>query len=172
MPRDTFTCCGSVSLWYYCESLFLSLSLSHPTPRNPRYTLAYPKPHHANRLNSNPKKNSITFLGSLIYASVIYHRHRRAKSRFLRSLQDKELYPVIADELAIPAPRAPKTVSSCAKEAPPLSPGAEADDDDDETKEAVEVTVLKELGGDWAVYELPATAKSVRNSRGAAGGVR
>lgn len=82
---------------------------------------------------------------------------------------------MIADELAIPAPRAPKTVSSCAKEAPPLSPGAEADDDDDdddETKEAVEVTVLKELGGDWAVYELPATAKSVRNSRGAAGGVR
>lgn len=77
---------------------------------------------------------------------------------------------MIADELAIPAPRAPKTVSSCAKEAPPLSPGAEADDDDDETKEAVEVTVLKELGGDWAVYELPATAKSVRNSRGAAGG--
>lgn len=34
-----------------------------------------------------------------------------------------------------------------------------------ELKEAVEVTVLRELGGDWDVYELPAT-KSVRSSKG------
>ena len=34
-----------------------------------------------------------------------------------------------------------------------------------EVKEAVEVTVLRELGGDWEVYELPAT-KSVRSSKG------
>lgn len=34
-----------------------------------------------------------------------------------------------------------------------------------EVKEAVEVTVLRELGGDWEVYELPAT-RSVRNSKG------
>ncbi len=32
-------------------------------------------------------------------------------------------------------------------------------------KEAVEVTVLRELGGDWEVYELPAT-RSKRSSRG------
>lgn len=32
-------------------------------------------------------------------------------------------------------------------------------------REAVEVTVLKELGGDWEVYELPAT-RSVRSSSG------
>lgn len=33
-------------------------------------------------------------------------------------------------------------------------------------KEAVEVTVLRELGAEWEVYELPAT-RSVRSSRGA-----
>ena len=33
-------------------------------------------------------------------------------------------------------------------------------------KEAVEVTVLRELGGEWEVSELPAT-RSVRSSRGA-----
>ena len=35
-----------------------------------------------------------------------------------------------------------------------------------ETKEALEVTVLRELGGNWEVHELPAT-RSVRSSRGA-----
>ena len=34
-----------------------------------------------------------------------------------------------------------------------------------ELKEAVEVTVLRELGGEWDVYELPATM-SARNSKG------
>lgn len=34
-----------------------------------------------------------------------------------------------------------------------------------ELKEAVEVTVLRELGGSWDVYELPAT-RSVRSSKG------
>lgn len=34
-----------------------------------------------------------------------------------------------------------------------------------EVKEAVEVTVLRELGGGWEVYELP-TTRSVRTSRG------
>lgn len=71
-----------------------------------------------------------------------------------------------ADDLARPvnchpAPQALKTSSM--KEPP--APGAEnAAYPAHETKEAVEVTVLKELGGDWEVYELPAT-KSARNSR-------
>lgn len=34
-----------------------------------------------------------------------------------------------------------------------------------ESKEALEVTVLRELGGSWEVYELPAT-RSVWSSRG------
>ncbi len=34
-----------------------------------------------------------------------------------------------------------------------------------EVKEAVEVTVLRELGGGWEVYELP-TTRSVRTSKG------
>ena len=34
-----------------------------------------------------------------------------------------------------------------------------------DVKEAVEVTVLRELGGDWDVYELPAT-RSKRSSKG------
>ena len=35
-----------------------------------------------------------------------------------------------------------------------------------ETKEALEATVLRELGGNWEVYELP-TTRSVRSSKGA-----
>lgn len=34
-----------------------------------------------------------------------------------------------------------------------------------ESKEALEVTVLRELGGNWVGYELPVT-RSVRTSRG------
>ena len=41
------------------------------------------------------------------------------------------------------------------------APGAELP----ETKEALEVTVLRELGGSWEVHELPAT-RSGRSSRG------
>ena len=108
--------------------------------------------------------SSVTFLGTLIYASVIYYRHRRAKSRFLCSFQGKDLFPVIADEAADPigtqrvlvAPR--NSVKEMAPEAElPFAP---------ETKEALEVTVLRELGGNWEVHELPAT-RSVRSSRGA-----
>ena len=107
--------------------------------------------------------SSVTFLGTLIYASVVYHRHRRAKSRFLRSFQGKDLFPVIADEAADPVgaqkiPLAPRTsMRETTPEAElPFAP---------EKKEALEVTVLRELGGNWEVHELPAT-RSTRSSRG------
>lgn len=45
-----------------------------------------------------------------------------------------------------------------------MDPGAEISYTP-EVKEALEATVLRELGGDWEVYELPAT-RSVRNSKG------
>ena len=70
---------------------------------------------------------------------------------------------MIADEAAEPvgtqriclAPR--NSIKEAAPEAElPIAP---------ETKEALEVTVLRELGGNWEVHELPAT-RSVRSSRG------
>ena len=56
--------------------------------------------------------------------------------------------------------RAPRN-SSTTKEA--VASGAE--EVAEMKKEAVEMTLLRELGGDWEVYELPAT-RSVRSSRG------
>ncbi|KAL9137590.1 MAG: hypothetical protein Q9175_001215, partial [Cornicularia normoerica] len=105
----------------------------------------------------------VTFLGALIYASVIYQRHRRAKFRFLSSVNSTDLFPVITDERPSPVDshrvlRAPRNSIKG------TSPGAEVLYQAG-LREAVEVTVLKELGGDWEVYELPAT-RSVRSSSG------
>ena len=159
---DIFICCGSLSLWYYCESLALALSLSsQPRRVCTCHEMAYPHVHNGNWLSLN---YSITFLGALIYGSVIYHRHRRAKCHFHRSFQDKELFPVMVDETSSPVVnnRALQAPRNSIKE---LAPGVEVPDPA-EMKEAVEVTVLRELGGGWELYELPAT-KSVRSSRGA-----
>ena len=106
---------------------------------------------------------SVTFLATLIYASLVYHRHRRTKARFLCSVQGTDLYPVIADSEANPvgSPRMFQASSNSVKEIAHV-----ADRDcPAEVKEAVEVTVLRELGGDWEVYELP-TTRSVRTSKG------
>lgn len=105
----------------------------------------------------------VTFLAALIYASVVYRRHRRARARLLRSLQDTDLFPMIDDEAAKPVGshrilRAPR---NSLKE---MCPGQEISHPA-AMKEAVEVTVLRELGGDWEVHELPAT-RSVRSSKG------
>ncbi|KAL9067722.1 MAG: hypothetical protein Q9161_006714 [Pseudevernia consocians] len=105
----------------------------------------------------------VTFLAALIYASVVYHRHRRVKAHFLSSVQGPDLFPVIADEGVNPVcshrvPRVPRNSIKETGPAPKVPRPAES-------KEAVEVTVLRELGGDWEVYELPAT-RSVRNSKG------
>lgn len=107
----------------------------------------------------------LTSLGALIYASVIYHRHRRAKSLFLCSIHGTDLYPVIADEGVNPnhSHRILRAPRNSIKEM--TDPGAELPVYTTEVKEALEVTVLRELGGDWEVYELPAT-RSVRNSKG------
>lgn len=119
--------------------------------------------------------HSIAFLGALIYASITYHRHCRAKSRFLRSLQCTDLFPVGTaddDEAAVipgnsyrvsRAPGNSMKEISVPGEGTVLSYPAEVKEKD---KEAVEVTVLRELGGEWEVYELPAT-RSFRSSRGA-----
>ena len=110
--------------------------------------------------------SSITFLGTLIYASVIYYRHRRARSRFLRSLQGKDLFPIIADEAVNPvnSHQVLRTRRHSIKE---IGAGAEETHPADlKKKEAVEMSALKELSDGWEVYELPAT-RSVRSSRGA-----
>lgn len=109
---------------------------------------------------------SITFLGALIYASVVYHRHRRARSRFLRSMQGKDLFPVITDDVADPvnSHQSLGVLSNSVKE---IGTGAEETYPAEiKEKEAVEMTVLSELSGRWEEYELPAT-RSVRSSRGA-----
>ncbi|CAF9930566.1 hypothetical protein IMSHALPRED_008220 [Imshaugia aleurites] len=106
----------------------------------------------------------ITFLSALIYASVVYHRHRRAQARFLRSIHGSDLFPVIADETAaspVHSHRSPHAPRKSIKEISPAEVAYPA-----ESKEALEVTVLRELGGDWDVYELPAT-RSVRSLGGA-----
>ena len=77
---------------------------------------------------------------------------------------------ISGDELARPVNGhpAPQALKLSSMKEPP-APGAQAAAYPAHgAKESLEVTVLKELGGDWEVYELPATTKSVRNSRGAA----
>lgn len=149
---------GSWRLWCCCELL----ALTHVFSKTMGYIANWNNPYmyHGSWLTSH---YSITFLGALIYASVIYHRHRRAKSRFFRSVQGTDLFPVIADEGSHPVHshrtfRAPRT---SIKE---FGSGAEVSYPA-ELKEAVEVTVLRELGGDWDVYELAAT-RSARSSKG------
>ncbi|KAF6238538.1 hypothetical protein HO173_003043 [Letharia columbiana] len=105
----------------------------------------------------------VTFLAALTYASIVYHRHRRAKARFLRSVQGADLFPVIADEDASPV-GSHRIFRALRNSIKGLSPEAEVPYPA-ELKEAVEVTVLRELGGDWDMYELPAT-RSVRNFKG------
>ncbi|KAM0795692.1 hypothetical protein BDR22DRAFT_893936 [Usnea florida] len=112
----------------------------------------------------------LTFLAALIYASTIYHRHRLAKTYFLRSVLGPDLFPIppsheVGHEIQtspitrnLPPPPLP---SSAALETPNHPATAQL-----KTKEAIEVTVLRELGGgEWNVYELPAT-RSVRGSKG------
>ena len=71
---------------------------------------------------------------------------------------------MVADEVTAPVNslrihRAPRnSIKETAPGTEVLHPGAEA-------KEAVEVTLLRELGGDWEVFELH-TTRSGRNSRG------
>ena len=117
--------------------------------------------HAATHKKSLTMSHSLTFLGTLIYASVIYHRHRRAKARFLRSMQGKDLFPAVTDEETNPA-NSQRILLAPRNSVKEMGSGTEAA----RMKEAVEVTVLRELGGDWDVYELPAT-RSVRSSRGA-----
>ncbi|CAD6583680.1 MAG: hypothetical protein ASARMPREDX12_001342 [Alectoria sarmentosa] len=105
----------------------------------------------------------ITFLSALIYASVVYHRHRRAKARFFHSFQGTDLFPVTTDEEANPAD-SHRIFRAPAKSIKEIGPGVVAPYPA-ELKEMLEVTVLRELGGEWGIYELPAT-RSVRNSKG------
>lgn len=106
---------------------------------------------------------SVTFLSALIYASVVYHRHRCAKARFLHSVQGTDLFPVTTDEEANPADshRIFRAPADSIKE---IGHGVVAPYPA-ELKETLEVTVLRELGGEWGIYELPAT-RSVRSSKG------
>ena len=116
---------------------------------------------------------SITFLGTLIYASVIYYRHRRARSRFLRLAQGKDLFPMITDDVTTPvhSHRSPLMPRNSIKE---MSAGGEETYPAElKRKEAVELNALGEFDR-WEVHELIATrsvrssreARSVRSSRG------
>ena len=104
---------------------------------------------------------SITFFAALIYASVVYHRHRRTRARFLRSLHSKDLFPVIADEVTDPV-GSQRVLRAPRNSIQEMGPGQKVSYQE---KEALEVTVLRELGGDWELPELPAT-RSMRSSKG------
>lgn len=108
----------------------------------------------------------LTCLAALIYASIVCHRHSLAKTRFLRlhSTLGPDLFPVPpSHQVRHEAPTNP--IARRPSHFPPpaaLHPAIA----NQKTKEAIEVTVLRELGGgEWNVYELPAT-RSVRSSRG------
>ena len=106
---------------------------------------------------------SITFLGTLIYASVVYYRHRRARSRFLRLAQGKDLFPMITDDVTTPVHSHQPLLMPRNSIKEMGTGGEETHPADLKEKEAVELNALGKFDR-WEVHELTAT-RSVRSSR-------